>query len=63
MGTALTLTEGQRNLLSYTSEDEVVRLFGAGAGSNVNSPKGTWWMEHPVNRVRPSGNRSHNERG
>lgn len=38
----------------FTSEVEIVRLFGAGAGSNVNSPKGTWWVEHPVNRVRPS---------
>lgn len=38
----------------FTSEDEIARLFGAGAGSNVNSPKGTWWVEHPVNRVRPS---------
>ncbi|WP_197380618.1 endonuclease/exonuclease/phosphatase family protein [Mycolicibacterium mengxianglii] len=38
----------------FTSEKEIARLFGAGAGSNVNSPKGTWWVAHPVNRVRPS---------
>ena len=39
----------------FTSEEEIARLFGAGAGSDVNSPKGTWWVEHPVNRLRPSG--------
>ncbi len=46
----------------FTSEKELVRLFGAGAGSNVNSPKGTWWVEHPVNRVRPSSKPSRDVR-
>ncbi|WP_081290115.1 endonuclease/exonuclease/phosphatase family protein [Mycobacterium asiaticum] len=61
--------DGQRDLhifygytTGFTSEEEIARLFGAGAGSNVNSPKGTWWVEHPVNRVRPSSKPSRDAR-
>jgi hypothetical protein len=42
----------------FTSMDEIASLFGDGAASDANSPKGTWWIEHPTNQVRPGGERS-----
>lgn len=39
----------------FRSEDEIVRLIGAAAGRAPSSRRGTWYVEHPTNRVRPPG--------
>ena len=46
----------------FTSEDEVIRFAGMGAGRAPSSRKGTWYVEHPTNQVRPSGERARNVR-
>lgn len=43
----------------FYSEDEVIRIAGAGADRRASgSRKGTWCVEHPVNSSRPPGPRS-----
>ena len=42
----------------FTSEHEIVRIAGSGAGRAPNSRKGTWYVEHPTNRVRVGGERA-----
>lgn len=45
----------------FTSDDEVVRCAGAGVERGKStSRKGTWYVVHPVNRVRPEGERPRN---
>ena len=46
----------------FTSEHETVRIAGSGVGRSPSSRKGTWYVEHPTNRVRPGGARSHDVR-
>lgn len=46
----------------FTSEHEIVRIAGSGVGRSPSSRKGTWYVEHPTNRVRPGGDRSHDVR-
>jgi hypothetical protein len=46
----------------FTSLEETARLFGEGAAHDAKSPKGTWWVEHPTNQVRPGGERTRNVR-
>ena len=46
----------------FTSEDEIVRVAGLGAGRAPSSRKGTWYVEHPTNQVRPAGERSRSVR-
>ncbi|MBP1819257.1 hypothetical protein J3E61_002820 [Mycobacterium sp. OAE908] len=46
----------------FTSEEEIVRVAGVGAGRAPSSRKGTWYVEHPINRVRPGGERSRSVR-
>jgi exonuclease III len=42
----------------FTSEEEIVRSAGRGAGRAPSSRKGTWYVEHPTNKVRVGGERS-----
>jgi hypothetical protein len=39
----------------FTSEHEIVRIAGSGAERARSSRKGTWYVEHPTNRVRLGG--------
>jgi hypothetical protein len=48
--------------VGFASEDEVVRIAGGGAARPSDSPKGTWWVEHPTNKVRVGGERSQSVR-
>jgi hypothetical protein len=42
----------------FTTEQEIVGVTDAGAPYGPSSRKGTWYVEHPENRVRPGGKRS-----
>jgi hypothetical protein len=42
----------------FTTEQEIVVVANSGAGYGPSSRKGTWYVEHPQNRVRPGGRRS-----
>ncbi|WP_428342616.1 hypothetical protein [Mycobacterium sp.] len=42
----------------FTTEQEIAGVAGSGAGYGPSSRKGTWYVEHPQNQVRPSGKRS-----
>lgn len=46
----------------FTSADEVARTAGDGAVCQPSSRKGTWYVEHPTNQVRPGGERSRSVR-
>ena len=46
----------------FTSEEEIVRVAGAGLGRAPSSRKGTWYVEHPVTRVHGRGERSRDVR-
>lgn len=46
----------------FTSASEGIRAVGDGATSRPSSRRGTWYVEHPTNQVRPSGERSGNVR-
>jgi hypothetical protein len=46
----------------FLSEEEIVRVAGDGAGRKPTSPKGTWYVEHPTNQVRPGSARSRDVR-
>jgi hypothetical protein len=45
----------------FDSQEEVVRFTGNAVGK-PSSRKGTWYVEHPVNRVSPTGERSRDVR-
>lgn len=59
--------DGRRNLhisYGYTngfSEEELVRIAG-GATRGPSSRKGTWYVEHPLTKVRPGSPRSLDKR-
>lgn len=59
--------DGNRDLhisYGYTngfSEDEIVRIAG-GATRGASTRKGTWYVEHPVTKVRPGSARSLDKR-
>lgn len=42
----------------FTTEQEIVGLTDAGALHGPSSRKGTWYVEHPENRVRSGGKRT-----
>ncbi|BBZ20875.1 endonuclease/exonuclease/phosphatase family protein [Mycolicibacterium gadium] len=42
----------------FTSKEEIVAVAGGGVGCAPSSRKGTWYVKHPINQVRPSGKRS-----
>jgi hypothetical protein len=42
----------------FTTEQEIADVASSGAGHGPSSREGTWYVEHPENRVRPSGRRS-----
>lgn len=42
----------------FVSEDEGVRMAGGGGACRPSSRKGTWYVEHPVNNIRPGTERS-----
>ncbi|MGB3287472.1 hypothetical protein [Mycolicibacter algericus] len=42
----------------FVSEAEVVRVAGSGADRGPSSRKGTWYVAHPTNQVRPGSGRS-----
>ncbi len=46
----------------FTTEDEIVCAVGEGAERGPSSPKGTWYVAHPVNKVRADGRRGHDVR-
>ena len=60
-----TRRDGHRDLQIYygytagfSSEAEIVELLGTAVGRKPsNSPKGTWYVEHPVNRNHGAGAR------
>lgn len=37
----------------FTSKAEILRVAGSGAGCAPSSRRGTWYVEHPTNKVRP----------
>ncbi|OBJ80809.1 hypothetical protein EUA02_05725 [Mycobacterium paragordonae] len=45
----------------FVSAEEAVRAAGGGAKPD-SSRSGTWWVEHPTNRVRDAGGRPHDVR-
>lgn len=46
----------------FSTEHEIVRVAGSGAGRAPSSRKGTCYVEHPTTRVRPGGERSRDVR-
>lgn len=46
----------------FTSEDEIVLVAGSGVGRAPSSRKGTWYVEHPITRVRRGGDRTRDVR-
>jgi hypothetical protein len=42
----------------FTTEQEIVGVADTGAPHGPSSRKGTWYVEHPENRVRSGGKRS-----
>lgn len=43
----------------FTSADEIRRVAGPGAVCGLSTrAKGTWYVEHPITQVRPTGDRS-----
>lgn len=42
----------------FTSAEEVAQAAGEGAVCRPSSRKGTWNVEHPINQVRPRGERT-----
>lgn len=42
----------------FISKEEIVAVAGSGVGCAPSSRKGTWYVKHPINQVRPSGKRS-----
>ncbi len=42
----------------FTTEQEIAGVTDSGAGRGPSSRKGTWYVEHPKNRVRLGGKRS-----
>jgi hypothetical protein len=42
----------------FTTEQEIVGVATSAAAHGPSSRKGTWYVEHPENRVRPGGRRS-----
>jgi hypothetical protein len=42
----------------FSTEQELVAVADSGAGHGPSSRKGTWYVEHPANRVRPGSKRS-----
>jgi hypothetical protein len=42
----------------FSTEEEIAGVADSGAGRGPSSRKGTWYVEHPENRVRPDGKRS-----
>jgi hypothetical protein len=42
----------------FVTEQEIAGVAGSGAGRGPSSRKGTWYVEHPENRVRLGGKRS-----
>jgi hypothetical protein len=57
---ALHIAWGYTN--GFASEEEVVRTFGAGADRGPSTRKGTWYVAHPITRVRPSVRQSQGTR-
>lgn len=65
-----TRRDGMRDLhiyFGYTSgfdsEEEIVRFLGSAVGRKPSSsPKGTWYVEHPSNRIHSSSTRSRDVR-
>jgi hypothetical protein len=42
----------------FTSQEEIRSVAGQGAVGRPSSRKGTWYVEHPINKVRPASGRS-----
>jgi hypothetical protein len=42
----------------FTTEQEIAGVANSGAGYGPSTRKGTWYVEHPENRIRPGGKRS-----
>ena len=42
----------------FTTEQELVAVADSGAEHGPSARKGTWYVEHPENRVRPGAKRS-----
>lgn len=46
----------------FTCQDEIIRVAGSEVGCGPSSRTGTWYVEHPINQVRTSGERSRDVR-
>lgn len=46
----------------FVSEDEIDRVAGSGAEREPSSRRGTWFVKHPTNQVRSSGEQSRDVR-
>lgn len=47
----------------FPSREEIVGILGPGAPLHrAKSPKGTWWVEHPVNQIYDGSERARNRR-
>lgn len=46
----------------FTSEEEIARVVGRGVGCAPSSRPGTWYVEHPINRVHRGSERSRDVR-
>jgi hypothetical protein len=46
----------------FTTEQEIAGVADGGAGRGPSSRTGTWYVEHPKNRVRLGGKRSGDKR-
>jgi hypothetical protein len=45
--------------VGFPSEEEIVRILGPGASREpAKSPKGTWWVAHPVNAIYDGSERA-----
>lgn len=63
-----TRSDGGRDLqiyygytMGFPSEEEVVRILGPGAPRHpAKSPKGTWWVAHPINAIYDGSERTKN---
>lgn len=47
--------------VGFRDEEEIVRILGSGAHRDeAKSPKGTWWVAHPINAIYDGSERAKN---
>lgn len=49
--------------VGFSSPDEIIGILGPGAPLHpAKSPKGTWWVAHPINEIYDGSERAKNRR-